>query len=219
MDKEKIFTTLFGGFAGCILSVGIQCALPQKHIVFINNNGEKVSITQTEYTDMLDKSESLNDELKVSNEKIIELQNKIIILEKKLQKEGIMEKTTMPTYLLNVCQPYQKNRVTVSEVFMMAGKPYTNGCWGSAHNFSNASLLFNLDGQYNQLSFYAGHVDGGGGDEEITLNIFLDQELVLSEKLSKEMLPNQYEISLSNAYQMKIEYSGCGYGMGNIQVS
>lgn len=102
---------------------------------------------------------------------------------------------------------------------MMAGKPYANGCWGSAHNFSNASLLFNLDDQYNQLNFYAGHVDGGGGDEEITLNIFLDQELVFSEELSKEMLPKQYEISLSDAYQMKIEYSGCGYGMGNIQVS
>lgn len=97
MDKEKIFTTLFGGFAGCILAVGIQCAFPQKHIVLIDNNGEKVLITQTEYTDMLDKCESLNDELKASNEKIIELQNKIIILEKNLLKEDTLEKRTTPT--------------------------------------------------------------------------------------------------------------------------
>ena len=80
--------------------------------------------------------------------------------------------------------------------------------------------MFNLNGQYNTLSFDVGHIDGVAmsGCE---FNIYLDGVLALSVDLTGEMLPEHYEIPLNGALQMKFEEAsryGGYYGIANIEI-
>ncbi len=116
-------------------------------------------------------------------------------------------------YLLTVCPPYQTSGVNMPATITMAGEKYANGMkisWGYA--------LFNLNGQYNTLSFDVGHIDGETMADKV-LNIYLDGELSFSVDLTGEMLPTHYEVPLHNALQMKIELGGdYWYGIGNIEI-
>lgn len=119
-------------------------------------------------------------------------------------------------YLLTVCPPYQTHGYEAPATITMAVQKYANGfyCWDYA--------LFNLNGQYDTLSFDIGHIDGKYMSES-TINIYLDDELVFSLDVDGEMMVKHYEIPLNSAFQMKIEtwdgigYGGC-YGLANITV-
>ena len=100
----------------------------------------------------------------------------------------------------------------------MSGKIYANVFTlyqGSGGGFA----LFNLDGQYDTLSFDVGHRDGA------TLNsskvyIYLDGDLAFSTELTSEMLPQHFDVPLYNALQMKIETDqwGSGYGIASVEL-
>lgn len=116
-------------------------------------------------------------------------------------------------YLLSVCPPYQTENYKAPATLTMAGQKYANGF--SCGDYA----LFNLNGQYDTLSFDIGHIDGKDMDES-TINIYLDNELVFSLDLDGEMMVEHYVIPLHSALQMKIEFgnNGRSYAMANIEI-
>lgn len=117
-------------------------------------------------------------------------------------------------YLLSVCPPYQKSDFNTPATISMAGQKYANGC------IVGRFALFNLNGQYNSLSFDVGHIDGDYMYEG-TFNIYLDNELAFSLDLEPNMMPTHYDVPLHGALQMKFEGGGsCGcYGIANIEIN
>lgn len=111
-------------------------------------------------------------------------------------------------YLNTICPPYQTKRYDTPTTVEMAGNKYANAIQIGMNQISGYDLdgwaLYNLNGQYETLRFTLGHVDGGDMDEG-TLNIYLDGQLSFSMDLDPTALPEDVEVSLHNALQMKIE--------------
>lgn len=125
------------------------------------------------------------------------------------------------SYLFDVCPPYQINGLISgerdgSQIFSLAGKQYTNG-----YMTSSSTLLFNLDGKFDTLSFIYGHVD-----EEYNFSskfsIYLDEKLVKQVDFTYDMMPETFNINLNGALQMKIVQSGiggCDYAFGEMIIT
>lgn len=125
------------------------------------------------------------------------------------------------TYLLDVCQPYEKLAFDTPTAFAMSGKTYANGFilggWGEAY--------FNLDGKYSTLEFDLGHIDGssmlGSADwDGKGYNIYLDGRLAKTITVDPEAMVKHYQIPLNNALQMKIvgDMGSVRYGFANVSV-
>lgn len=113
--------------------------------------------------------------------------------------------------LMDVCPPYQSDHFEELSKVNVAGTEYKKtfrlgrDSRGTSYvNSYGGWALFNLNGQYNALSFDIGHIDGQRM-ERSNLNIFLDGEEAFSVELNPEMLPTHYEVPLHGALQMKIE--------------
>lgn len=140
----------------------------------------------------------------------------------KALKEKV-EKAT-PTYLLDVCKPYQVSEYYYKEyingeTFNMGGKSFTNGFTIDTSWNSFSYAIFNLENNYNKLSFYTGHVDntrGGNG----TIKIYLDGILAKEIEANDQALPQKIEIDVTGVKQLKFEvtYAGGEYGFGNVTV-
>lgn len=111
---------------------------------------------------------------------------------------------------LNVCAPYQytgckEYRLTNNEYFTMSGKKYTNGytlyLWNPN---STAEALYNLNGQYNSLSFTVGHIDNTK-NATAKLNIYLDGIIAFEKELRYDDVAQKVTVPLNGALQMKIK--------------
>lgn len=113
---------------------------------------------------------------------------------------------------LNVCGPYQyqradEYRLEDNKFFTMSGKKYTNGfvCKDIiADEGYEAWALFNLNGQYDSLTFTVGHVDGTPAINA-TMNIYLDGVIAYTKELKYDDVAKSVTIPLNYALQMKIE--------------
>lgn len=112
-----------------------------------------------------------------------------------------------PTYLLDVCQPYESEqfkKVINGETVSMSGKSYTNGFALGDYKYDSSYAMFNLDGQYTSLSFLVGHIDGeemGFGAFKIYCDGVLSKEL----SINADALPQKFTIDLTGVKQLKIE--------------
>ncbi len=129
------------------------------------------------------------------------------------------------SYLMDICPPYQTSDgqyYREPDTIQMGGKVYVNSFSMQDSSFA----LFNLNGQYDSLTFTLGHID----DSEMidgVFYIYLDNELVERIEVGCEALPKVYTIPLNKALQMKIEkvdeatphyQAGEWYGFADIQV-
>lgn len=121
------------------------------------------------------------------------------------------------TYLLDVCQPYEKLWFETPTTVEMTGKKYP-------HAFTldggNGYALFNLDGKYSTLEFDFGHKDDSYMGHGRDYHFYLDGKLVKTITGDPESLVKHYTINLNNALQMKIvSDDGDGtYGFANVTV-
>ena len=127
-------------------------------------------------------------------------------------------------YLLDVCPPYWAKGYEADIFYTMAGQKYANGF--SLSSLSGCYALFNLNGNYDTLSFTVGHVDDDAYGGNYIYRIYLDGKLAYSVDVNKDMLPQRHEMDLSGAVQMKIVlecprssfcYAGA-YAMADVQV-
>lgn len=133
------------------------------------------------------------------------------------EKSDVVEKSK-PKYLLTVCPPYETEKYEEINQITMGSVTYTNGF---TLNSYSAYAIFNLDGNYENMSFTLGHVDGSTM-RDVNINIYLDEQLVEKIEVNCEALPKEHTISLNGADQMKIELKGDAlwlvYGFGNVVV-
>lgn len=125
--------------------------------------------------------------------------------------------------LTELCPPYDGKKYDVldsakGEYVTIAGEKYTNIIiLNHGSTTTPATALFNLNAQYDTLSFEIGRVDSSG-QYDTTLNIYLDGNMYKSYEISAESLPRKISINLKKALQMKIEILGRGtakYGLIN----
>lgn len=132
------------------------------------------------------------------------------------QRVYIGEAPGVKQYLNTVCPPYQSNYFEMLTTVSMSGQKYANaGRYG--WNSLGGWALYNLNGQYETLSFDLGHIDGEAMGS-VTLNIYLDGELAFSVDMDAEDLPEHYTVELHNALQMKIEMTNGFYRLANIEI-
>jgi len=92
--------------------------------------------------------------------------------------------------------------------FDMAGVSYTNGyIFGT----NNRYALFNLNGEYESVSFMLGHIDGADMHDAI-LKVFLDGELEYEYEIPAQGLPQRITIPLNRALSMKLNTVNDSYG-------
>lgn len=113
-----------------------------------------------------------------------------------------------PTYLLDVCKPYSStgyNEYIAGETFAMGGKRYTNGFV----LYSTGCALFNIEGNYNTLSFKVGHYDESSMQDR-DIKIYCDGVLKETYTVNCENLPKIMKIDVTGVKQIKIEVSDGG---------
>lgn len=115
------------------------------------------------------------------------------------------------TYLTDVCPAYdfdewryEESTSSNGKNFSMAGDLYTRGFTVTPYNCESVISLYNLNGQYNTLSFIAGHVDGTA-NQNLELRIYADNELIKIIKLKHNQMPSTYNVNINSALQLKIE--------------
>lgn len=140
------------------------------------------------------------------------------------QKEVILN--AGPKDFMEVCPPYEAHRDTTlytgTDSFSMGGEEYRSGItmeiWESGSWF-----LSNLKGEYSELQFYVGHVDGTGM-ADVTLEIYLDDVLYQSYPVPSTGLPQLITVPVSDVSQLKVyasydEYDGYPtIGLGNMKI-
>ena len=132
------------------------------------------------------------------------------------QRVYIGEAPGVKQYLNTVCPPYQSSYFESHATVEMSGRKYANAAqygWGNKDGWA----LYNLNGQYETLSFDMGHLDGEVMDKG-TLNIYLDGNLAFSVDMEAEDLPEHYTVDLHNALQMKIEMTNGYYRLANLEI-
>lgn len=131
-----------------------------------------------------------------------------------------------PTYLLDVCKPYQTSEgyeeYTNGEKFIAGGIEFTNGFKIPANS---GTAIFNVNGNYTALSFSVGHLSGTEfGDA--TIKLYLDGTLHNTYKMSHEDLAKRITVDITGVKQIKYVVEadvGMGsywvsYGFGNVIV-
>lgn len=113
-------------------------------------------------------------------------------------------------YLVDVCPPYETSyykeyHSAKAEFFKMGGKDYSNGFTLASEGYA----LVNLNGQYNNLTFKTGHVDGKKMSGS-TLEVYLDDEFSQSIELEAEDNVKSFNIPLKHALTVKLRLVGGG---------
>lgn len=131
------------------------------------------------------------------------------------------------SYMTETIEPYKKYSANIYKLndpktFSMGGVKYNTGyVFG---DFITSYLLFNLNGQYSEISGTLGTVSW---DTSLTrdLNIYLDGELYKTISVDPNKLPEDITIPVKGVMQLKLEspYNGRGgtngdtyIGLGNV---
>lgn len=135
--------------------------------------------------------------------------------EKLINKKELISKVR-PQNLMTVCPPYQYDdgysEYIDGNTFLMCGEEYTNGFVLDDYNYKGR-VFINLKGEYDLLEFDYGHVDNSLM-WDVTLNIYLDEELKYSTPLSATSAVKHASIDVSNAQVLQIAIHGAeGWGI------
>lgn len=93
------------------------------------------------------------------------------------------------------------------ESFTMGGKAFTKGFtigYGGFYGYNTGNALFNLDGKYSSISFDVGRLDSSAATD-VTMKIFINDELVETYELLATTPVKSYEINLDYANSLEIE--------------
>lgn len=121
------------------------------------------------------------------------------------------------TYLMEVCPPYDGDRM-VTDDFKMAGDRYSGfTLWGNMNPYA----LVNLNGKYSSLSMIIGPEDDSDfGDDVAIVKVILDGRNVETFEIKQTDYPRNITLPLNGALQMKIEmeigFNSASVGFGNI---
>lgn len=147
------------------------------------------------------------------------------LYEREIIKEATMQQTGMIRYSCRECDdsytetiPFQLECVpylhsyqtsnmteydnTAGEYFYEMGRKYSRGLAISA-SYSDAEALYNLDKQYERVSFSVGHLDDYD-ESSATLYIYLDDVLLQLVDLRHDMVTQDIELDVTGVQQLKL---------------
>ena len=144
----------------------------------------------------------------------------------KLLEQRTTIQNSMPKNFMDVCAPYEMNSNTYlhtgTKSFTMSGEKYSNGITMEIYD-SGSWFLSNLKGEYSELQFYLGHVDGSGMSN-VTLTVLLDDVPYMSYEVSSAGLPQLITVPVTGVKQLKVfaefgDYNGYPtIGLGNMTI-
>ncbi len=142
---------------------------------------------------------------------------------KKLKELSEKVENETPTYLLDVCKPYETSdhhyiEYANGEKFSMGGMEYTNG-FALSTDFDGYAI-FNLNSKYSSIGFDLGIVDGSGMQTS-TIKIYYDNVLKAEYTVEGDSLPKRITLNVTGVKQFKVlveNVHGSTYGLGNITV-
>lgn len=155
-----------------------------------------------------------NAEIYVPLSSLSEILNKPVEYDRTNKSIYVGESPNNTTNMLDIIHGYDpqcileysflKNKGT--EYFTMAGKDYTDGMIGysSYYGKNYASVNFNLEGKYTNLSFNFGHLDGTHM-QPAKLIIKLDGYVEKEIDINAEDYPIFVELNVTNAMQLRFE--------------
>lgn len=164
----------------------------------------------------------LDNEDYISAKRVVENALTVLPNNAELKKLKSNVESSTPTYLLDVCMPYESawfTKFVNGETFAMGGKTYTNGFTLAG---KDGSAIFNIDNQYTSFNFLLGHIDG----TEMygtTVKIYCDGVLKKEIEVKSDALPQKVDIDITGVSQIKIvcsvdRWSTPGYGFANVTV-
>ncbi len=120
-------------------------------------------------------------------------------------------------YLMQECPPYETPRSDYDvfpnsdTTFKMGGQDFGNGfCLGG----TDASVLFNLNGQYSNIDMYVGHWDGLSSDTK-TAYFYVDGKLIKEMEVGSKDLPKKISLPVNGGLQLEINIKG-SYSFNNL---
>lgn len=120
------------------------------------------------------------------------------------------------TYFTDICKPYSQTNISfidvAGETMSMGGKKYYNGFY--LYNYG--SVFYNLNGDYESMTFEVGSTNNYGG----TIQIMVDDYLVEEIHIKSNDLPKTVTVPLDYGLKLEIrKESGDGnLGLANIVV-
>jgi len=120
-----------------------------------------------------------------------------------------------PKNLLDVCEPFGEGYIVYNKerTFRMAGEACTNGV---TINSGDNTVMFSLNGQYTEVTFYAGHLDHVNTNMGRLL-IYLDGELYASYDFYFDSPIAYVEIPVVGVKQLKI-YATDNMGLNSTEL-
>ncbi len=161
----------------------------------------------------------LSNEDYISATRVVE--NALTVLPDNADLESLKKqvKNDTPTYLLDVCKPYESQEYWEyinGESCNMGGTAYTNAFVLGSESYA----IFNIGGSYKTLSFMLGHIDGTRM-EDTKVKIYCDGVLQREIPVSCQDLPKKITVDITGVKQIKImkEYTDrSDYGFANATV-
>lgn len=111
-----------------------------------------------------------------------------------------------PQLLMTVLKPYETNGYEerlAGEFMKMGGTEYSDG-FILGTNYQTSYAIFNLNGQYTEMSGMIGHVDGSGNSSE-AVTIFADGAHVKTIEIDYKALPQDFSIDVTGVRQLIVE--------------
>ena len=188
----------------------------------------QISTLQSENAKLLESNSNLNAQIEVLKSEKKQLEEEILTL-----RSSSTVSVSTPAFsageeydLLAVCPPYEKNNrtsiYTGNNSFSMSGQQYRSGI--TMRIMEDGSwFLSNLRGEYSELHFDLGHVDGSGMSD-VVLMVYLDNVLYETYTVLSSELYRSVTIPVSEVSQLKMQASydnWNGYptvGLGNIVI-
>ena len=123
-----------------------------------------------------------------------------------LTQKRIDVMNSRPQLLMTVLKPYETNGYEerlAGEFMKMGGTEYSDG-FILGPNYQTSYAIFNLNGQYTEMSGMIGHVDGSGNSSE-AVTIFADGAHVKTIEIDYKALPQDFSIDVTGVRQLIVE--------------
>ena len=124
-------------------------------------------------------------------------------------------------YLSEIATPYAGGYYSMykgADSFKMAGTDYYFGFTMNI-DWNVHDLYFNLNGQFNSMTFDWGAVDGYEDADTSTVQVYEDDVLVDTLTRNKNDLPQSYSLNLKDVYKLRfVRSTDIAVGFGNVKL-
>ncbi len=215
-SKNNIYSGIVGAIVGAIItvlgSVVVHWLFPQ--VITIYMNGEKINVSQEDYTKLFRENNDLKEQLdnSVSKEKYEELEQKYeeYKREHKPTENGIAEASASEPVELLSLSPYKGDEMVKAVETDNMGKIHTNVYEKSRYSYGGGNIYDNtyaIDGKFSYMTFSLFTPEAYKNDPNVTdLHVYGDGVEIYSYSLlfDEGIKPFDAKIDLSDVNDLRL---------------